>query len=532
VPDIACGAERSETSTDMLVQPSGPLPKLTGRAFELLRRLARRFALFVHSLRFQLTVWFVAILGIVVAVFSAFIYSVQARELHSLALEQLTLKTRQLVTFYRISGLQFSPDGKLVVPTLANDSPFLQKGEILILVDPEGTVIFSQGPIDQSEADKLAAYGLQHGIEAGPFTYAVAEAASTGSLFQQEYYFALAPLPITETARAILILGSSSDPGGQLQRLVFTLLLGDVVTLLGAWLGGYWLAHRAMRPVQVITRTAREIGETDLNRRLHLNAHDELGELADTFDEMLARLQAAFDRQRQFTADASHELRTPLTIIGLETERVLAMQRPIEEYEGALRVIRSENEYMGRLVNDLLTLARMDAGQTVMRQDELDLSEVALDVIEHLAPIAKQSNVVLTSGALPEVRVQGDRQYLEQMIANLVDNGIKYASGPGKSVRVETGCQTSGAWLRVSDNGPGIAAEHLPHLFDRFYRVDEARSRQKDLADGGVRDATALSGSGLGLSIVKWVAQAHGGEVRVETELGKGSTFEVDLPSL
>ncbi len=516
----------------MLAHPSRTSPRPAVRPFDLLRRLARRFTLFVHSLRFQLTVWFVAILGIVVAAFSAFIYSVQSRELHSMALEQLTLKTRQLVTFYRISGLEFSPDGKLIVPTLANDSPFLQPGEILVLVGPDGKVIFSQGPIDQTEAENLATYSLQHGLQAGPFTYAVAEAAPAGSLFQQEYYFALAPLPITETQRAILILGSSSDPGGQLERLVLTLLLGDVVTLLGAWLGGYWLAHRAMRPVQVITRTAREIGETDLNRRLNLTAQDELGELAGTFDQMLARLQAAFERQRQFTADASHELRTPLTIIGLETDRALAMHRPIEEYEGTLRVIRSENEYMGRLVNDLLTLARMDAGQTIVKQDELDLSEVALDAIERLAPIAKQNNVVLSSGALPEVRIRGDRQYLEQMIANLVENGIKYAGGPGKTVHVETGCQATGAWLRVSDNGPGIAAEHLPHLFDRFYQVDEARSRQKDPTDGGARDATALSGSGLGLSIVKWIALAHGGDVRVESEPGRGSTFEVNLPSL
>ncbi len=516
----------------MLAHPSQPSPKPAVRPFDPLRRLARRFTLFVHSLRFQLTVWFVAILTIVVAAFSAFIYSVQSRELHAMALEQLALKTRQLVTFYRISGLQFSPDGKLVVPTLANDSPFLQPGEILVLVDPEGKVIFSQGPIDQTEAENLATYSLQHGLQSGPFTYAVAEAAPAGSLFQQEYYFALAPLPITESTSAILILGSSSDPGGQLQRLALTLLLGDVVTLLGAWLGGYWLAHRAMRPVQVITRTAREIGETDLNRRLNLTAQDELGELAGTFDQMLARLQAAFERQRQFTADASHELRTPLTIIGLETDRALAMHRPIEEYEGTLRVIRSENEYMGRLVNDLLTLARMDAGQTIVKQDELDLSEVALDAIERLAPIAKQNNVVLSSGALPEVRIRGDRQYLEQMIANLVENGIKYAGGPGKTVHVETGCQATGAWLRVSDNGPGIAAEHLPHLFDRFYQVDEARSRQKDPTDGGARDATALSGSGLGLSIVKWIALAHGGDVRVESEPGRGSTFEVNLPSL
>jgi heavy metal sensor kinase len=516
----------------MAPPPPPPSPTLFRRPAVFLQRLARRTRLFVHSLRFRLTLWFVAILAIVVAIFSGFIYSSQARELHAIALERLALKARQLVTFYRISGLQFSPDGKLIVPTLADDSPFLQKDEILVLVDPQGKAIFSQGPIDQTQADKLAAYSLQHGLEAGPFTYAVAETAAAGSLFQEEYYFALSPLPITDPSRAILILGSSSDPDGQLQRLLLTLLLGGAVTLIGAWLGGYWLANRAMRPVQVITRTAREIGETDLNRRLHLNAQDELGELADTFDEMLARLQAAFDRQRQFTADASHELRTPLTIINLETDRALALPRSSEDYERALRVIRSENEYMSRLVNDLLTLARLEAGQTTLKRDELDLSDVALDVIERLAPIAKQRGVVLSSGELPEVRVRGDRQYLEQMAANLVENAIKYANGPCTSVRVETGCRASGAWLRVSDNGPGIAAEHLPHLFDRFYRADEARTRQTEPADGAPHDATWPSGSGLGLSIVNWVAEAHSGRVLVQSEVGKGSSFEVNLPSL
>jgi heavy metal sensor kinase len=496
------------------------------------QRLRQRARLFVHSLRFRLTLWFVAILAIVVAAFSGFIYSTQARELHAVALEQLTLKTRQLVTFYRISGLAFSSDGQLIVPTLSNDSPFLQKDEILVLIDPQGQVIFSQGPIDSAEAGKLAAYCLQHRPEAGPFTYAVAETAFASTPFRPEYYFALAPLPISDTARALLVVGASSDPGGQLQRLLLTLLAGSAVTLVGAWLGGYWLANRAMRPVQMITRTAREIGETDLNRRLQLNAQDELGELADTFDEMLARLQAAFDRQRQFTADASHELRTPLTIINLETDRALALQRSPEDYERALRVIQSENEYMSRLVNDLLTLARMDAGQTIIKREELDLSEVALDVIERLAPIAKQRGVLLTSGELPEVKVRGDCQYLEQMITNLVENAIKYAGGPGKFVRVETGRQDDKAWLRVSDNGPGIAADHLPHLFDRFYRVDEARERSIEIVDGAAAQAAWLSGSGLGLSIVKWVVQAHSGDVQVQSEVGQGATFEVDLPAV
>ena len=516
-----------------MTQPiPGLLPNLPRRPAGPVSGLGRRAVLFVHSLRFRLTLWFVAILGIVVAIFGAFIYSTQAREIHAIALEQLAVKTRQLVTYYRLAGLRFTSDGKLFVPTLANDSPFLEQDEILVLVDPQGKVISSQGPISQAGADKLAAYGLQHGVEAGPFSYVVAETAAAGALFQEEYYFALAPMPIAENTAALLILGSSADPGGQLQRLLLTLLLGGGGTLIVAWLGGYWLAYRAMRPVQVITRTAHEISETDLSRRLRIKAQDELGELANTFDEMLARLQAAFDRQRQFTADASHELRTPLTIISLETDRALASRRSAEDYQGSLRVIRSENEYMSRLVSDLLTLARMDAGQTMLKREALDLSDVALDVIERLAPIAQQRGVTLLPGTLPEVRVAGDRQYLEQMAANLVENAIKYAGGQGKFVRVETGCDASDAWLRVSDNGPGIAPEHLSHVFDRFYQVDEARSRSTESPDGAGLSVAALAGSGLGLSIVRWVAQAHGGDVHVHSEIGKGSIFQVNLPSL
>jgi two-component system OmpR family sensor kinase len=255
--------------------------------------------------------------------------------------------------------------------------------------------------------------------------------------------------------------------------------------------------------------------------------------LADTFDAMLGRLQAAFDRQRQFTADASHELRTPLTIVGLEADQALSRHRSSEDYERAFKVIKSENEFMAHLVNDLLTLARMDAGQTTLRMETIDLSDIALDVVERLSSLAKRSDVTIDLGELPEVSIQGDHQHLSQMLTNLVENAIKYAGGRGHQVHIETGSHSNGAgaygWVRVEDDGPGIPAEHLPHLFDRFYRVDKSRTRQQDEtleADQG----KAPEGSGLGLSIVQWVAQAHGGMVNVRSELGKGSCFEVELP--
>jgi signal transduction histidine kinase len=161
---------------------------------------------------------------------------------------------------------------------------------------------------------------------------------------RDNYLFVVAPITLNHAAIGSLILGSPIDPTGQMDRLLLTLVFGNIATLAIALAGGYWLADRAMRPVRMITRAAREISETDLSHRLNLGARDELGELADTFDGMLSRLQAAFSRQRQFTADASHELRTPLTIINLETGRALAARRTRQEYERALTVIQSENE--------------------------------------------------------------------------------------------------------------------------------------------------------------------------------------------
>ena len=198
-----------------------------------------------------------------------------------------------------------------------------------------------------------------------------------------------------------------------------------------------------------------------------------------------------------------------------------------------MQVIHAENDFMTRLVNDLLTLARMDAGQAVLAKEPLDLSDVALEAVERLSPLASRQGVELNAGDLPEARIQGDRQYLIQMLTNLIENALKYttrnqASGL-KRVIVETGVDQNGdfGWVRVSDTGAGIPAEHLPHLFDRFYRVDEARAR--DETAKGEMDSQP-SGSGLGLAIVQWIARLHGGNVEVQSKLNYGSTFTVTFP--
>jgi signal transduction histidine kinase len=354
----------------------------------------------------------------------------------------------------------------------------------------------------------------------------------------------VAPVASGNNPIGFFLLGTPIDPNGQLPRLLVTFSLGLLLILGVALAGGVWLADRAMRPVKTITEAAQNISETDLSLRLHMDSQDELGQLANTFDAMLDRLQASFERLRQFTADASHELRTPLTIIDLEASRALATQRHAQEYERSLKVIHSENRFMSRMVTNLLTLARMDAGQVTLHKEPVDLSDVALEVVERLAPIAKKEQVRLSAGDLPELLILGDRQYLVQMLSNLVENAIKYCRVEDRRIQVEAGSRSSKdgalACVRVIDNGIGIAPEHLPHLFDRFYQVDKARTRQNN--ETGVEEKnqsqekaaevfdSAPSGTGLGLSIARWIAQAHGGEINVESEPGKGSTFEVSIP--
>ena len=476
--------------------------------------LRSRIGVIIHSIRFRLVAWFTAILAVILFVFSSFIYYNQSRDLHADELRDVEAKANGLTQL--VSGALRTENDNITIP-----KELLRESDVLVLVNPAGQVLANLGPITPQQAVQIVTAGLRFNPQVtNPLVY-------WESPNHQHYVFTA--LPVEERGVSfLLIFGSLLDPNKANARLLFTLAIGSLLTLTIALIGGYWLADRAMRPVKTITHAARTMSETDLSHRLNLNRKDELGELADTFDEMLARLQAAFERQRQFVADASHELRTPLTIVNLETSHALAAKRSAEEYQHTLNIIHSENDFMTRLVNDLLTLARMDGGQVMINKNQVDLSDVAIDAVERLESLAARNGVTLETGDLPEVTIMGDRQYLLQMISNLVENGIKYTTSSDKRVRIETGLAEGEAWIRVSDNGPGIPPEHIPYLFDRFYRVDAARTRKgQDKAD-----SQAPTGSGLGLSIVLWITQAHEGEIKVSSIPGAGTTFEIRFPAL
>jgi heavy metal sensor kinase len=470
----------------------------------------------LHSIRLRLTLWFTAILAVILFAFSTFLFINQSRSLQDEAVHEVIRRVTGLVEICQSALRQGA--GEVTVP-----NGLMRDSDIFFLLAPDGQVLAGKSSMPVEQAIQIASAGLQNASQLNQTTTIFWTSPAS-----QNYVFITTPLGAMMSMKFMIIFGAVLDPNALVRRFLLTLVFGNLITLAIALVGGFWLADRAMRPVKTITQAARSIGETDLSRRLNLRAKDELGELANTFDAMIARLQSAFERQRQFVADASHELRTPLTIVNLETSRAIASRRSSKEYQQALSIIHSENDYMTSLVNDLLTLARMDAGQSVLEISPLDLSDLAVETLERLSPLAARNGVRLEAGSLPETRVAGDRQHLLQMLTNLVENAIKYSNGENKRVSVETGANDGSAWVRVSDNGLGIAPEHIPHLFDRFYRVDKARTRE----DGSDPEIGSPGGSGLGLSIVQWIARAHGGEISVESVPGQGTTFEVRFKAI
>lgn len=319
------------------------------------------------------------------------------------------------------------------------------------------------------------------------------------------------------------------------QHFLWTLAALVPLALVLAGTGGWLLARRALRPVDQMTTTARRIEAERLAQRLEgEEADDELGRLARTLNEMLARLEAAFAQVRRFSADASHELRTPLTVLKGEIEVALRSPRDSGEYQRVLASALEEVESMTRLVDDLLWLSRADAGALRWGAEPVELDRLVEEVAKEGEILGRGKQVRVKIQGLEPLIVQGDGQRLKQLLRNLVDNGVKYTPPGGqvslalRAVKRETSNvkrmgseigQAGGdlAEITVQDSGIGIPPEALPRIFERFYRVDPARSRE-------------AGGAGLGLCIARTIAEAHGGRIEVQSTPGAGSTFTIVLP--
>lgn len=295
---------------------------------------------------------------------------------------------------------------------------------------------------------------------------------------------------------------------------------GLLVIALVAALGTYLIVRRGLRPLDTINSTAASISEgTDLSQRIPVRgAKDEFHALGTTFNGMLDRLERSFDKERRFTDNASHELRTPVAVMLSEADYALEEGRSQQEQREALEQVRQQAVYMSELTSQLLALARADRGASKLQLEELDLSELCELVGETGADLAADRSITFEAAIEPGIMVRGDTALLMRMVLNLVENAVRYGR-EGGSIRLELEREGAEAVGRIIDDGIGIAPEELPRVWERFYQADRSRS-------------TAGSGAGLGLAMVEFIAQAHGGSVACESVLGEGSTFSWRIPAL
>ncbi|MBN1478518.1 sensor histidine kinase N-terminal domain-containing protein [Candidatus Sumerlaeota bacterium] len=319
----------------------------------------------------------------------------------------------------------------------------------------------------------------------------------------------------------VQIAAETDDLRDTLRDLVdyLTMIGGGLILL--SLLGGYALSSWALRPVRRLGDQVAQITEETLDQRLPEGGLPaELRPLSEGFNRSLSRLEAAFERERRFLADASHELRTPVSVAMSIQEVALRHPREPARYVEAIETSLQASLRMKSLVERMMAVAREDRRQTTLNWIDTDLGEAVDAVVQFLGPLAERCEVAIR-WRRPEapVRFRGDRMRLEELVENLVSNGIIH-NRPGGEVRIEllAGENGRGHELRVSDDGPGIAPEHIPHLFERFYRVDRARAREH-------------GGSGLGLSIAQWVAESHGATIEVKSQLGEGAEFRVLFPA-
>ncbi len=318
--------------------------------------------------------------------------------------------------------------------------------------------------------------------------------------------------------QTLIVVGQDATrPLADFYRMATATALGAATVLAGGMLGGWWLTGRAVAPIDRITRTAESVSAATLTARIDAGELDvELAGLAGTLNSMLARLQESFDRQVRFAADASHELRTPIAVLIMHSELALSRPRPAEDYQATLQTCLRAAERMKLLVDDLLLLSRADVGQLNLNRRGTDLAGLVDEAAGFLHPLADEKNVrirVETAAARADV----DPEKMLQVVLNLLRNAIQY-NRPDGEVVMRTSAEAGVAVIEVDDTGEGIETRHLPHLFERFYRIDPARSRDR-------------GGSGLGLAICQSIVMAHGGRITVESVRGEGSRFRVTLPA-
>jgi heavy metal sensor kinase len=458
---------------------------------------------FIHSIKFRFTIWYLLVLAVLLIALSAGVYFYLSRSLYRSLDDSLEIRSTQIRSIQDI--LESIRQGEFQE----------ELGEIVILYFYSGDQLMEVSPrgISIPTPHELILQAI-----AGTSSFATIQTAEDEGLRLLAVPINLSILgPPPGIQPATLVIARSTKQIDQaLAGLVHTLIIAIPLALALAAGGGIFLARRALKPVDKIAQTAQEIEETDLSRRINVNTKDELGRLAATLNEMIGRLEKAFQRQKQFTSDASHELRTPLAVIEAESTLALQKERPSSDYRQSLESISQESRRMSSLIDQLLTLARADAGKEQWNFMEVNLGKLISNLSTDVEVLCQEKGLRFQLGQTQDLVVKGDEARLRELFMNLLDNAIRYTPAPG-TISLSFRREGQMAVVAITDTGIGIPAEDIPFIFERFYRVDKSRSR----AEGG---------SGLGLAICRHIAEAHSGKIEVESQVGTGSTFLVWLP--
>lgn len=480
------------------------------------------------NVRVRLTAWYVFLLATILVGFSILVYVSMERSLYRDLDESLQAKADQIEAAIRIvpGGFSITAEGidhpRLMGRTYAPPAPVSMP---FVILDMSESIKASSGP-----SSKILPIGPDV-IDPAIHGDSLIGTLKVGN--RETLRFLSAPLEVNGKQVGVAVVGRSLyQLESTLTRL--RLVLGSLIVgaLILAGMSGYLMAWRALAPIDAITRAARKITAKDLGLRLNFQGvDDEVGRLARTFDEMLARLDEQFQRERQFTADVSHELRTPLSIIRSAADIVMRDPKPtLEGYRAALHSVRDEATRLSSIVDDLLFFARADFHQVRLNIAPIDMNSLMGDVFDYGVKLASPKGIdidyTLESTGQENIVVNGDTAHLMRMFINLIDNAVKYTP-PGGKVRIEVRSEDKLVHVIIADTGMGIPEEDIPRIFDRFYRGDSSRART---VSGN--EADKASGVGLGLAIAKTIAELHGGSITVKSMPGEGSAFRVTMPRI
>jgi heavy metal sensor kinase len=468
------------------------------------------------SVRARLTLWYVGVLALVLVAFSISVYAVVAAILYD-SLDTELGATMDETTLSLVHEIDVEKQEERVAATSVMDEHIAPR-QAAAIFDANGNLV-AEETADGTGHASLPSMDLVPATGKELYTLPTTQQEKV-----DQHRIAVGRIH-TASKSYILVISQPFDVvWRELQLLRLTLILVVLVALGLAGLGGWFLARRSLAPVVQMTERARRISAENLDRRLPVsNPHDELGRLAATFNELLTRLDDAFEQQHRFMADASHELRTPLSVMRTATGVTLEQKaRSSGEYREALRIIDEQARRLTHIVEDMFMLARADGGRRVLQLSEFYLDKLICETARAAEVLATRKGITIEVGKFPQVLYRGDEGLLRQMVLNLLDNAIKHTSSGGV-VRIALERRSTMYAIVVSDTGTGIPPEAQAHIFERFYRVDKARSRAEASEVGG--------GAGLGLSIANWTAEVHLGRLELQHSDATGSTFVVSLPA-